>query len=475
MSRGRPGRWTSPAEIAVVTPPCMADSTKSRVRCRGVKSPKTGWTWESTSPGITVEPLASTTRSASSSSPWPSPMMTPSRARSESASTTGCVMSPLTICPMFRIRVFMRGPRTRPAASRWRQVQTDRGTSARPSALTQPYAPWARLVSVLVEGPSPGRLDAAPGGAPARATRPPGRRRSYTPEGTVRVLVPRSARGPAEADRLRCYGLEVDRLVHEDRVLPRSATPRVLGVDVQDRSLAPDRAREDRDPDEARRDLGRGRRVHRLPPALEPRLPGLDRARRLVADPELERARDQAANPAPLVPVRQRASPRVELDALAAHQVLLAGLESDRMLEERLGGGARNDVRPALASTPQELVAEHHGARRARGRQTVGRAEPGAVAAHARLHSSARHPELALEDVEHALQRGQRAPVAGADAQPILAHPENVSVHAGSPRVVRPYSTSRSSARLSEAGDPCRRRRAARPLDGLPAGRWPTV
>ena len=133
----------------------------------------------------------------------------------------------------------------------------------------------------------------------------------------------------------------------------------------------------------------------------------LARARRLVADRELERARDQAANPAPLVPVRQRDSPRVEVDAIAAHQVLLARLKPDRMLEERLGGGARHDVRPALASTPQEFVAEHRGARRSRGRQTVGRAEPGPVGAHARLHSSARHPQLSLEDVEHAVQRGQ--------------------------------------------------------------------
>jgi hypothetical protein len=44
MSLGRPGRCTSPAEIAVVTPPFSAESRKSVVRWRGVKSPKTGWT-----------------------------------------------------------------------------------------------------------------------------------------------------------------------------------------------------------------------------------------------------------------------------------------------------------------------------------------------------------------------------------------------------------------------------------------------
>src|SRR5438445_667791 len=54
MSLGRPGRCTSPAEIAVVTPPFMPESMKSIVRWRGVKSPKTGWTCESMSPGVTV-------------------------------------------------------------------------------------------------------------------------------------------------------------------------------------------------------------------------------------------------------------------------------------------------------------------------------------------------------------------------------------------------------------------------------------
>src|SRR5438093_1561318 len=58
MSLGRPGRWTSPAEIAVVTPPFMPESMKSMVRWRGVKSPKTGWTCESISPGSTVVPRA---------------------------------------------------------------------------------------------------------------------------------------------------------------------------------------------------------------------------------------------------------------------------------------------------------------------------------------------------------------------------------------------------------------------------------
>ena len=41
-SLGRPGRCTSPAEIAVVTPPFIIESMKSTVRWRGVKSPNTG-------------------------------------------------------------------------------------------------------------------------------------------------------------------------------------------------------------------------------------------------------------------------------------------------------------------------------------------------------------------------------------------------------------------------------------------------
>ena len=57
MSLGRPGRWTSPAEIAVVTPPWSPDSMKSIVRWRGVKSPNTGWTWRVDEPGNAVAPL----------------------------------------------------------------------------------------------------------------------------------------------------------------------------------------------------------------------------------------------------------------------------------------------------------------------------------------------------------------------------------------------------------------------------------
>src|SRR5205807_10644584 len=91
-------------------------------------------------------------------------------------------------------------------------------------------------------GARPGASTPLPA-APPRAPR--GRRVAddLIPRGHRPCPRPVTRSGPAEADRLRCHGLEVDRLVHEDRVLPRSATPGVLGVDVHDRSLAPDGAR----------------------------------------------------------------------------------------------------------------------------------------------------------------------------------------------------------------------------------------
>src|SRR6185295_967906 len=84
MSLGRPGRCTSPAEIMVVMPPLRPESMKSIVRCRGVKSPKTGWQYESMRPGTTVLPRGSITVSASTLRTCP----------------------PDTICSMFLIRVF---------------------------------------------------------------------------------------------------------------------------------------------------------------------------------------------------------------------------------------------------------------------------------------------------------------------------------------------------------------------------------
>src|SRR6218665_229657 len=54
MSLGRPGRCTSPAEIMVVTPPCMVESIQPIWPWRGVQSPNTGRTWLSMRPGAVV-------------------------------------------------------------------------------------------------------------------------------------------------------------------------------------------------------------------------------------------------------------------------------------------------------------------------------------------------------------------------------------------------------------------------------------
>src|SRR5215467_7346101 len=118
MSFGRPGRCTSPAEMAVVTPPCIPESMKSTVRCRGVKSPNTGCTCESISPGITVVPRASMTVSASPSRPRPIAAILPSRITTESASRSGRPISPLTSMPMLCTRVITRGPRRASVSNR---------------------------------------------------------------------------------------------------------------------------------------------------------------------------------------------------------------------------------------------------------------------------------------------------------------------------------------------------------------------
>ena len=63
-SLGRPGRWTSPAEIMVVTPPWRKLSIQFSWLWRGVQSPNTGCTWLSIRPGASVVPFALTTTSA---------------------------------------------------------------------------------------------------------------------------------------------------------------------------------------------------------------------------------------------------------------------------------------------------------------------------------------------------------------------------------------------------------------------------
>jgi len=83
---------------------------KSMVRWRGVKSPKTGWQWESIRPGMAALPLASMTVSASPSSPFPTAAILPSAITMLSPSRRGFAMSPDTINPMFLISVFIRPP-----------------------------------------------------------------------------------------------------------------------------------------------------------------------------------------------------------------------------------------------------------------------------------------------------------------------------------------------------------------------------
>src|SRR5256885_5224483 len=105
-SRGRPGIWTSPAEIMVVTPPCRKLSIQLIWFCRGVQSPATGWTWLSIRPGATVVPLASTMVVAPSvltSLARPMAVILPFSAVIVSASRIGLSMAPESNRPILRI------------------------------------------------------------------------------------------------------------------------------------------------------------------------------------------------------------------------------------------------------------------------------------------------------------------------------------------------------------------------------------
>ncbi|MCC2666002.1 MAG: hypothetical protein K0S35_3924 [Geminicoccaceae bacterium] len=116
-SLGRPGRWTSPAEIMVVTPPWRKLSIQFSWLWRGVQSPNTGWTWLSIRPGATVVPLAFTTTSASPmSTSWakPTSRIRPSIATIVSASSSGCSSAPESSVPMFLTTSL---PRTEPSSA----------------------------------------------------------------------------------------------------------------------------------------------------------------------------------------------------------------------------------------------------------------------------------------------------------------------------------------------------------------------
>ena len=123
-SRGRPGVWTSPAEIMVVTPPCRVESIQLSWLWRGVQSPATGWTWLSMRPGTRAEPWASITvraPSASRSAARPTAAMRPSSTRTASASSTGRAMSPLSRRPMLRITTL---PEAAAAGASWAMLRS---------------------------------------------------------------------------------------------------------------------------------------------------------------------------------------------------------------------------------------------------------------------------------------------------------------------------------------------------------------
>ena len=108
-SRGRPGRWTSPAEIIVVTPPCMVESIQLSWFWRGVQSPNTGWTWLSISPGTSATPFASTTTSAPAvlqSASLPKAAIFPSSATTVSPSRMGFSSAPDRSKPIFLMTSF---------------------------------------------------------------------------------------------------------------------------------------------------------------------------------------------------------------------------------------------------------------------------------------------------------------------------------------------------------------------------------
>ena len=118
----------------------------------------------------------------------------------------------------------------------------------------------------------------------------------------------------------------------------------VLGIDVHDRRPATNLGRQDRDPDEARRPVRRRDREHRLATALEPRAARRHHPRRRLAHPYLQRAREQAANAAAAMPMRERDAAGREIDPIGAHQVVGTRVEIDRVLEEHLRRLGRHAV-----------------------------------------------------------------------------------------------------------------------------------
>ena len=133
-SRGRPGRWTSEADIIIETPPCIEDSIQPSADWRGVQSPKTTWAWESIRPGTATAPEASMTVSASPSDSRA--LIVPSSTRSASTGWAASPTRPLTRPPRLRISRELIAP-LRPSCRRGAR-STDRGRQPRRSSRSRP-------------------------------------------------------------------------------------------------------------------------------------------------------------------------------------------------------------------------------------------------------------------------------------------------------------------------------------------------
>src|SRR5882724_10763080 len=160
-----------------------------------------------------------------------------------------------------------------------------------------------------------------------RAARPEVRYRRPVP-----IAPPRQINRRRSTDAI--ISRDLDGLVDVDRVGARPTALGVLRVHVHDGGPAADLAGEDRDADEARRLVLRRDGEHGLPPTLEPGATGRHAPRRRVTDGDVERPREQTADAASPVAVRQRDPAGREVDAVGAHQVLGARVEADRVLEE---------------------------------------------------------------------------------------------------------------------------------------------
>src|SRR5207244_1898509 len=129
-------------------------------------------------------------------------------------------------------------------------------------------------------------------------------------------------------------------------------------------------------------------------------------------------------DPAAFVTVRERLAPEFEIHAVAAHEVLLGGVEQDRMFEEepRLHAGCRRSRRAGA----HELVAEHGRPVRTCRRWALPDPVPGAVGSDLSYPSAAAHSELAPEQVEDSVHRWEQPTVPAVYAEPILGQPKHL-------------------------------------------------